>query len=200
MKKNKKAIFLKSFIITLIVFFTVLIGRNLFMKYKEYISNTKFTFKYETLKIGEYKSDSKYYKELISTPTVENDVEKLLNDFNISLDGYHVIYLVITQYGDIPNDNLNISFIKYGNYNKDNMIKEISKDGEKNSQKISISISKNKSIKVPVGICKITDEQSLFTDCIYVRYKPEEISYDNKYPFSKKIEKMDSISLYIEKD
>lgn len=198
--ENKSFIVKNSSLITIIIsLVSILI--NFCIYYNGKIESTSFNITYETIKIGDFNLNSEYYKKLISYPTIENDVEKILNDFSISLDNYYAIYLVVTQYGDVPNTELIINFTKYGNYDKDKLIKKLSNVGKKDVEKISYSLSKNESIKVPIGICKVIKNEKSISDCVYIKYEPIDMVYKNKYLFSKKtkeIRKLQSFNLYID--
>ena len=200
---KKKNFIVKNSILITILISVISIFINFLIYYDGKTDSTNFYVTYEAIKIGNINSNSDYYKKLISYPTVENDVEKILDDFSISLDGYYVLYLVVTQYGETPNKTLNINFSKYGKYSKGNMSKSITNSSENYNEKISISLSKNESIKIPIAICKTSKETRLISDFIYVKYEPNYMVYSNKYLFSKKtkkIRKLENINLYIDGD
>ena len=196
LNKKKKYIIIIPLLFMLIVF----VLPFLIKMYKVKMNSTNFNFRYEVIKIGDYNSNSDYYKKIISFPTVKNDVEKLLNNFSVSLDGYYVLYLVITQYDEVPNKKLNIVFNKYGKYDKDNLSKQIPDSSQIVNEEVNVYLSKDESLKVPIGICKTTIGDPFITDCIYIRYEPLSITYKNKYLFSKKtnkIPKLEESNLYI---
>ena len=132
------------------------------------------------------------YLEELKAPTINNDINKVLYEYGDKVNGYYVTYLIIEQVKDVEALDVKINFKKYGearaiDQKEINDLKIDKSIEEEVNEKIDYPIKKNDSLKVPISICKPSNEYETYpSDCYYVEYEGVSIEYRNKYLFSKR--------------
>lgn len=186
-----------STIITIIVSITAILFPYI-LNFLEKSLDTEFKFSYLTIRIDDtnyledLKNNQSIYKDDLITPTVNNEINKLLYNEKEKVVDFYITYLIITQSKNIAAENVKLNFIKYGketNLNDKNLTDvPIDKNIKTNYSKyIKFPINKNEKIKIPLSICKMKDEYFFDIDkCYFMEYKPISIEYNNKYPFSRR--------------
>lgn len=202
-KKQRKKIlkFLNTYAAIITIFVSILAFLfNGIIKYYQKSISTEFSMQYITVNINsdnwveEIQKDdhiSSYLEEL-KAPTINNDINKVLYEYGDKVNGYYVTYLIIEQVKDVEALDVKINFKKYGearalDQKEINDLKIDKSIEEEVSEKIDYPIKKNDSLKVPISICKPSNEYETYpSDCYYVEYEGVSIEYRNKYLFSKR--------------
>lgn len=211
-KKNKfeKLLdFMKEYagVITIIISLLAVLFNGVIL-YLNKASSSDFEFRYITLKIDNdewfeaHKEESygNYYRNWIDAPTLNNDINQLINKEKDKVIGYYVTYLVMEQVGEVAANNIKITFRQTKNNNllEDNLadLKITKEKKEEVVEEINYPFPKNEKLKIPISLCKIDDFYTTgFEECYYVNLKPISIEYNNKYLFS---DKKADIRKYIE--
>ena len=202
-KKQKRKIikFLNTYatIITIVVSILAFLFNGIIKYYQKSIS-TEFSMQYLTVNINsnnwvrEIQNDNHVssYLEVLKSPTINNDINKLLYKYGNKVNGFFFFFLIIEQTKDVEALDVRINFKKYGkakSLDKERITDlKINKYLETDvSEVINYPVKKNDILKIPISLCKSSNEYETYpSDCYYVEYEGISIEYRNKYLFSKR--------------
>lgn len=200
-KKNKVLRFLNEYAAVITIGMTLLaVVGNAMIAYHKKASSTDFYFEYLTVKmdnenwVKNYQKNSSnfYHEKELKSPTMNNELNKLLYKYPKKVTGYFITYLIMKQTEEVTATDIKINFKEYKNIKslKENDLTDclINKKQEKQKQmKIDYPFPKEELIKIPIAICKSENDYITYPkNCYYVARKPVSIEYRNKYLFSKR--------------
>lgn len=204
-KKKKKSLLkiLKEYAAVITICMTILafILNGLISYYKK-ASSTEFYFQYLSLMVDDenfvknYQKDeyAPYNRREIESPTINNDINKLLYQYPNKVKGYFITYLIMEQKSNVQAEDVSIEFKQYGDSKslKNNEISDFPislKDDswQTKTKKIEYPFPKGEILKIPISICRNQDMMTAdLKDCYYMKMEPISIKYKNKYLFSKR--------------
>lgn len=192
-KKRKKILcFLKEYAAVITIFMSIVaVLFNAMISYYQKAKSTTFIEEYFSIRIDEkfptLSENSAYYITKMKYPTLNNEIAQIIKYHKQEVEGYSVTYLLLTQSEKIGAKDVVVTLEKRGfvdmNHLENHQI-DLSKK-ERVTEKVSLQISQDEGIKIPISICKIDEINNKKYDCQFLTYKPLCIEYRNKYLFSK---------------